>query len=135
MHRIRRICCSLARRAEPSDTAEPRASQPTGPAAHRPGRSGRGGFAGRFIQDLAAAASVTATSSPAGEAAGAGPRAAVAGQLAPLGDTQRRPGRTELPHHHNPNVPAAHGAHARPATGTVQLCILHDTQWKRGRSS
>jgi len=35
-----------------------RASQLTGPAAHQPGRSGCDGFAGRFIQDMAAAASV-----------------------------------------------------------------------------
>jgi len=36
----------------------PRAGQLTGPAPHRPGRPRRDGFAGRFIQDMAAAASV-----------------------------------------------------------------------------
>ena len=37
-----------------------RAGQLTGPAARRRGRPGRDGFAGRFIQDIAAAASVAA---------------------------------------------------------------------------
>jgi hypothetical protein len=37
-----------------------RPGQLTGPAARRRGRPGRDGFAGRFIQDIAAAASVAA---------------------------------------------------------------------------
>jgi len=37
-----------------------RAGQLSGPAARRPGRSGHDGFARRFIQDMAAAASVAA---------------------------------------------------------------------------
>jgi hypothetical protein len=49
MIRIRR---SLAR------LTGPRASQPTGRAAHRPGRAGHDGFAGRFIQDMATVANV-----------------------------------------------------------------------------
>ena len=54
IHRIRR---SLARLAGPAGAAEQRASMLPGPAARRPGCDG---VAGRFIQDVAAAASMTA---------------------------------------------------------------------------
>jgi hypothetical protein len=60
MNRIRRICRSLARLAGPARIVELRASQLNGPPAPRADRSGRDGFAGRFIQDMAAAASVAA---------------------------------------------------------------------------
>jgi hypothetical protein len=48
MNRIRRTCRSVARLTGPPGTAEPRANLLTG----------RDGFAGRFIHDVAAAASV-----------------------------------------------------------------------------
>ena len=50
----------LPRRLRWRTTPEPLASRPTGPAAYRAGRSGRSGFADRFLQDLAAAATVAA---------------------------------------------------------------------------
>ena len=58
MNRIRRIGRSLARLTGPLGTPEPWASQPTPRPAPRAGRYRRGGFAGRFLQDVAAAASV-----------------------------------------------------------------------------
>jgi hypothetical protein len=60
MHHFRRICRSLARLTGPPGTVDRRASQLTGPPPHRAGRPGRDGFAGRLIQDVAAAASVAA---------------------------------------------------------------------------
>jgi hypothetical protein len=58
MNRIRRICRSLARLAGSAGLVELRASQLTGPPAPRASRSDRDGLAGRFIQDVAAAANV-----------------------------------------------------------------------------
>jgi hypothetical protein len=58
MNRIRRICRSVARLARPTGLAELRASQLNGPPAPRADRPGGDGPAGRFIQDVAAAASV-----------------------------------------------------------------------------
>jgi hypothetical protein len=57
IHRTRRL---LARPAGPPGVVERPASKLPGPAGRRPGRSGRDGVAGRFIQDVAAAASVAA---------------------------------------------------------------------------
>jgi hypothetical protein len=58
MNRIRRICRWLARLAGPAGIVELRASHLTGLPAPRASRSGRDGLAGRFIQDVAAAADV-----------------------------------------------------------------------------
>ena len=57
MNRIRRL---LARRAGPPGVVERPASKPSGPAGRRAGRSGPDGVATRFIQDMAAAASMAA---------------------------------------------------------------------------
>lgn len=48
----------LARRASPSGTGQPQASQLQSHRPHPARRPGRGGFAGRFIQGVAAAATV-----------------------------------------------------------------------------
>jgi hypothetical protein len=58
MNRIRPICRSIARLAGSAGVAELRASRLTGPSAPWARRSGGDGPAGRFIQDVAAAASV-----------------------------------------------------------------------------
>jgi hypothetical protein len=58
MNRSRRICRWLARLAGPAGIVELRAGQLTGPPASRARWSGRDGFAGRFIQDVAATANV-----------------------------------------------------------------------------
>jgi hypothetical protein len=60
MNRIHRIHRLLARLAGPPGVVERPASKLPGPAGRRPGRSGRAGVARRFIQDIAAAASVAA---------------------------------------------------------------------------
>jgi hypothetical protein len=57
MNRIHR---PLARRASPPGRAEPHPRQPQGQRPHPASRPGRDGFARRFIQDIAAAASVAA---------------------------------------------------------------------------
>ena len=57
MNRIHR---PLARRAGPPGRAEPPVRQPPGQRPHPASRPGRDGSAGRFIQDIAAAASVAA---------------------------------------------------------------------------
>jgi hypothetical protein len=51
---------TLARGASPHGTGEPRASQPEGQGPHLASRPGRDGLAARFIQDMAAGASVAA---------------------------------------------------------------------------
>ena len=60
MNRIRRVRRSLARRASSPGTGEPHASQPQSQEPQLASRSGRDGLAGRFTQDLAAAASMAA---------------------------------------------------------------------------
>ena len=60
MNPIRCVRRSLAPLTGPPRTPKPRASQPTAPAAPPAGRPGHGSFAGRFLQDVAAAASVAA---------------------------------------------------------------------------
>ena len=57
---ISRIRRSFARLTRPPGIAEPPTSQPIGRQARQAARSRRDGFAGRFIQDVAAAASVAA---------------------------------------------------------------------------
>lgn len=61
MNRIRRARWTLARRTSPPGTGELQTSQPQGQEPHLAGRPGRDGPAARFIQDLAAAASVAAS--------------------------------------------------------------------------
>jgi hypothetical protein len=56
---MNRIHHPSARRASPPGRAEPHPRQPQGQRPHPAGRPGRGGSARRFIQDIAAAASVT----------------------------------------------------------------------------
>ncbi len=60
MNRIRRSRRSLARRASSPGTGEPHASQPQSQEPQLASRPGRDGLAGRFSQDLAAAASMAA---------------------------------------------------------------------------
>ena len=57
VHRIRRLLACLS--GPPGAGARP-ASKPPGPAGRRAGRSGPDGAAARFIQDMAAAASMAA---------------------------------------------------------------------------
>jgi hypothetical protein len=57
MNRIHR---PVGRPASPPGRAEPPARQPQGQQPHPAGRPGRDGSAGRFMQDIAAAASVAA---------------------------------------------------------------------------
>jgi hypothetical protein len=104
MSRIHRICRWFAR------LTGLRASQLAGQAPHRPGRPGGDGFAGRFIQDVAAAASVAAGQQP-------GPR------------REPRParGRASRPAAAAPGVRPAGLNHPAAALGllphSVQLCI------------
>ena len=83
-----------------------RASQPTGPAGRRPRRSGHDGFAGLFIQDMAAVARAAAGQQLGQRGHGTRPggqgRPAAAATM-PWPDTPTAPG-LRLPH-------------------TVQLCI------------
>ena len=83
MNRIRRICRSLAHLTGPADGVELRASQLAGRAAYRAGGSGLG-FAGLFIRDIAAAASVAAGHPVARPDGGTQPATATA-------TTRRRP--------------------------------------------
>ncbi len=95
MNRIRRIRSPLARLTRLPGTLALRASQLTGQAAHLSGRSGRDGFARRFIQDVAATASVAAGHQPVGEEPRATrppsvvPSAGSAGQHCPASATTR----------------------------------------------
>jgi hypothetical protein len=75
MNRIRRICRWLARLAGPARIVELRASQLTRPPPPRASRSGRESLAGRFIQDVAAAANVAVGHQLGGPAHGTRPAA------------------------------------------------------------
>ena len=61
IHRIRRL---LARLAGPPGATERPADKHPRPTGRRPSRSGRDGVASRFIQDMAAAASMAAGHQP-----------------------------------------------------------------------
>ncbi len=60
MNRFRRVRPTLARRASPPGTGEPHSRQPSGQEPHPVSRPGSDGLAGRFLQPVAAGASVAA---------------------------------------------------------------------------
>ena len=69
MNRIRHICRSLARLTGSPGTAEPRPSQPTGPAAHRASRPGLAALPGDSSRTWPPPRAWQPTSSPAGQLA------------------------------------------------------------------